>query len=427
MKIADVDIEKVSPMMRQYMEIKKNNPDIIIMFRLGDFYEMFFEDAINVSHELELTLTGKNAGLDERIPMCGIPYHAINVYLEKLVENGHKVGICEQLEDPKEAKGVVKRGLTKIVSKGTIMDDSLLENENNYIGGLIDFEHIYSLSYIDLSTGEVNVTLVNHDISSIVSEIVNIGIKELIMDDKCDCLLITGPNMAGKSTYMRQLAIIVIMAQIGSFVPCKSCSIPIFDKIFTRIGASDDLVSGESTFMVEMKEANYALQNATKNSLILFDELGRGTATYDGMSLAYAILEYIHNNIKAKTLFSTHYHELTDLCKKLKRVKNVHVSALEEDGNITFLHKVVEGAVSKSYGINVAGLAKLPNEVIEKAKEVLETYENKARTKKTEVVQTSFNFENQENEIINEIKNLDIINITPLEALNYLDKLKKKI
>ena len=186
MKIADVDINKVSPMMRQYMEIKQNNPDIIIMFRLGDFYEMFFEDAINVSKELELTLTGKNAGLDERIPMCGIPYHAINMYLEKLVENGHKVGICEQLEDPKEAKGVVKRGLTKIVSRGTIIDESLLETENNYIGALIDFEHIYALSYIDLSTGEVNVTLVNHDISSIISEIVNIGIKELIMNDKCD-------------------------------------------------------------------------------------------------------------------------------------------------------------------------------------------------------------------------------------------------
>ena len=184
MKISDVDINKVSPMMRQYMEIKQNNPDIIIMFRLGDFYEMFFEDAINVSHELELTLTGKNAGLDERIPMCGIPYHAINMYLEKLVGNGHKVGICEQLEDPKEAKGVVKRGLTKIVSKGTIIDENLLETENNYIGALIDFEHIYSLSYIDLSTGEVNVTLVNHDISSIISEIVNIGIKELIMNDK---------------------------------------------------------------------------------------------------------------------------------------------------------------------------------------------------------------------------------------------------
>ena len=251
--------------------------------------------------------------------------------------------------------------------------------------------------------------------------------NDIMMDNKTNILLITGPNMSGKSTFMRTLALTIIMAQMGSFVPCKECKIPIFDKIFTRIGASDDLVSGESTFMVEMKEANYALQNATKNSLILFDELGRGTATYDGMSLAYAILEYIHNNIKAKTLFSTHYHELTDLCKKLKRVKNVHVSALEEDGNITFLHKVVEGAVSKSYGINVAGLAKLPNEVIEKAKEVLETYENKAKTKKTEVVQTSFNFENQENEIINEIKNLDIINITPLEALNYLDKLKKKI
>ena len=842
MKIADVDINKVSPMMRQYMEIKQNNPDIIIMFRLGDFYEMFFEDAINVSKELELTLTGKNAGLDERIPMCGIPYHAINVYLEKLVENGHKVGICEQLEDPKEAKGVVKRGLTKIVSRGTIIDESLLETENNYIGALIDFEHIYALSYIDLSTGEVNVTLVNHDISSIISEIVNIGIKELIMNDKCDIniknllmehykidvsiineykslpdykyvyediediryikaieylinyllklemqdlshlmkanviknndylkmdihtkrnleltetlrlkqrqysllwlmdrtktapgarmlknyienpliredeinkrldivdklikefilksdlrdaldgvydierltgrialgsasardllqlknslknlpiileilkkinyytlfeipcdlydlleksinedapttlkegslikegysieldelksirkngkdfiaqfenderertgiknlkvgynrvfgyyievskgsldlvkdeygyerkqtlagaeryiskvlkekedlilnaeekiikleydmfieirnkvkeyivklqaiahiiseidvlqsfatiaeennyvrptfshnnevniienrhpviekvinnyvkndikfdkntniLLITGPNMAGKSTYMRQFAITVIMAQMGSFVPADEAFLPIFDKIFTRIGASDDLVSGESTFMVEMNEANMAIKKATENSLILFDELGRGTATFDGMALAQSIIEYIHDNIKCKTLFSTHYHELTDLENNLKHLKNIHVSAHLEDGNITFLHKIKEGSIDKSYGIHVARLAGLPDNLIKRADQILNVYENKER-KRDIKIQESLPLDDlvqKESPVEEELKKIDPMNTTPMDALNILYKLKEMV
>ena len=842
MKIADVDINKVSPMMRQYMEIKQNNPDIIIMFRLGDFYEMFFEDAINVSKELELTLTGKNAGLDERIPMCGIPYHAINMYLEKLVENGHKVGICEQLEDPKEAKGVVKRGLTKIVSRGTIIDESLLETENNYIGALIDFEHIYALSYIDLSTGEVNVTLVNHDISSIISEIVNIGIKELIMNDKCDIniknllmehykidvsiineykslpdykyvyediediryikvieylinyllklemqdlshlmkanviknndylkmdihtkrnleltetlrlkqrqysllwlmdrtktapgarmlknyienpliredeinkrldivdklikefilksdlrdaldgvydierltgrialgsasardllqlknslknlpiileilkkinyytlfeipydlydlleksinedapttlkegslikegysieldelksirkngkdfiaqfenderertgiknlkvgynrvfgyyievskgsldlvkdeygyerkqtlagaeryiskvlkekedlilnaeekiikleydmfieirnkvkeyivklqaiahiiseidvlqsfatiaeennyvrptfshnnevniienrhpviekvinnyvkndikfdkntniLLITGPNMAGKSTYMRQFAITVIMAQMGSFVPANEAFLPIFDKIFTRIGASDDLVSGESTFMVEMNEANMAIKKATENSLILFDELGRGTATFDGMALAQSIIEYIHDNIKCKTLFSTHYHELTDLENNLKHLKNIHVSAHLEDGNITFLHKIEEGSIDKSYGIHVARLAGLPDNLIKRADQILNVYENKER-KRDIKIQESLPLDDlvqKESPVEEELKKIDPMNTTPMDALNILYKLKEMV
>ena len=842
MKIADVDINKVSPMMRQYMEIKQNNPDIIIMFRLGDFYEMFFEDAINVSKELELTLTGKNAGLDERIPMCGIPYHAINVYLEKLVENGHKVGICEQLEDPKEAKGVVKRGLTKIVSRGTIIDESLIETENNYIGALIDFEHIYALSYIDLSTGEVNVTLVNHDISSIISEIVNIGIKELIMNDKCDIniknllmehykidvsiineykslpdykyvyediediryikaieylinyllklemqdlshlmkanviknndylkmdihtkrnleltetlrlkqrqysllwlmdrtktapgarmlknyienpliredeinkrldivdklikefilksdlrdaldgvydierltgrialgsasardllqlknslknlpiileilkkinyytlfeipydlydlleksinedapttlkegslikegysieldelksirkngkdfiaqfenderertgiknlkvgynrvfgyyievskgsldlvkdeygyerkqtlagaeryiskvlkekedlilnaeekiikleydmfieirnkvkeyivklqaiahiiseidvlqsfatiaeennyvrptfshnnevniienrhpviekvinnyvkndikfdkntniLLITGPNMAGKSTYMRQFAITVIMAQMGSFVPADEAFLPIFDKIFTRIGASDDLVSGESTFMVEMNEANMAIKKATENSLILFDELGRGTATFDGMALAQSIIEYIHDNIKCKTLFSTHYHELTDLENNLKHLKNIHVSAHLEEGNITFLHKIEEGSIDKSYGIHVARLAGLPDNLIKRADQILNVYENKER-KRDIKIQESLPLDDlvqKESPVEEELKKIDPMNTTPMDALNILYKLKEMV
>ena len=197
------------------------------------------------------------------------------------------------------------------------------------------------------------------------------------MDNNTSILLITGPNMAGKSTYMRQLAITVIMAQIGCFVPANSVKIPIFDAIYTRIGASDDLVSGESTFMVEMMEANNAISSATKNSLILFDELGRGTATFDGMAVAQSIIEYIHDKIGAKTLFSTHYHELTDLENNLKHLKNVHVSATLENGNLTFLHKIKEGSIDKSYGIHVAKLANLPDEVIKRANQILEVYENK--------------------------------------------------
>ena len=276
-------------------------------------------------------------------------------------------------------------------------------------------------------TQEIKIIDGRHPVVEAVSKVDYVP-NDILMDKNCSCLLITGPNMAGKSTYMRQLAIIVIMAQIGSYVPCKSCDIPIFDKIFTRIGASDDLVSGESTFMVEMKEANYAITNATSKSLILLDELGRGTATFDGMSLAYAILEYIHNEIGAKTLFSTHYHELTDLCKKLKKVKNVHVSAKEEDGTVTFLHKVVEGAVSKSYGINVASLAKLPESVIKRAEEILKTYENKNKNKKQEIVQTSFSFVEEKEDInLKKIKDLDLLNMTPIEAMNFLYELKENL
>lgn len=253
--------------------------------------------------------------------------------------------------------------------------------------------------------------------------------NDIIMDANTDILLITGPNMAGKSTYMRQFAMIVIMAQIGSFVPCKKASLPIFDKIFTRIGASDDLVSGESTFMVEMKEANYALQNATENSLILFDELGRGTATYDGMSLAQAIIEYIHDNVKCKTLFSTHYHELVDLASTLIRVKNIHVSAHEENGNLTFLHKIQEGSVDKSYGIHVAKLAKLPSTLIKRANEVLSVYETK--DKKNIFVQEKLNLdihkENDYEDIIDKIKELNPLEISPIDALNFLYNLKKEV
>ena len=219
------------------------------------------------------------------------------------------------------------------------------------------------------------------------------------------------------------------MAQIGCFVPAKSAKIPIFDAIYTRIGASDDLVSGESTFMVEMLEANNAISNATNKSLILFDELGRGTATFDGMALAQAIIEYIHDNIKAKTLFSTHYHELTDLENTLKTLKNVHVSAHEENGNITFLHKIKNGSIDKSYGIHVAKLANLPSVLINRANQILNVYENK-EMKRDIKIQESLPIEElipKESEIEKYVKSINPLEITPLEALNILYKLKEKI
>ncbi len=846
MKRSEVQREKLSPMMQQYMDIKDKYEDSIIFFRLGDFYEMFFEDAIIASRVLELTLTGKQAGLEERVPMCGIPHHAYASYADELIEKGYKVAICEQLEDPKSTKGMVKRDVVQVITKGTRIDENMDSKSNNFIANIYSFDYCYGISFADISTGEVYAMLIEGEKEKAIKEVAKHGFREVIVNDatnreivetlrtnynilvtitkeelddknyeyiykdiedvritstikhllyyiidtkkgdlhhlqKCkviknseylefdnntkrnleltetlrnrerqysllwlldknktamgsrylkynienpltnkeeitrrydmieklstefilrddlikelsnvydlerlagritygnlnakdllqlktslshlprikeiltelkydkkletleelytlldktimedapftlheghlikpgyneeldelkkissgskdfileleqkekertgiknlkvgfnkvfgyyievskgqthlvkeeygydrkqtlancerfttpllkekeniilgaeekiisleyklfmdirevvkryisklqkiakiisevdmlqsfsivsdeyrfvrpnlteektikmlecrhpvveqvmkekyipndiimdkttDILLITGPNMAGKSTYMRQCAITVIMAQIGCFVPCKSCTMPIFDKIFTRIGASDDLVSGESTFMVEMKEANTAISEATEHSLILFDELGRGTATYDGMSLAQAILEYIHDKIKAKTMFSTHYHELTALERDLKHLKNVHVSAVEKDGKITFLHKVRNGAVDKSYGIHVASLAHLPQSLIKRADEILDIYEHK-NIKKETFTQTSL-FELTEsqsepkvNPIEEKIKAINPLEMTPMEALNYLYELKKEV
>ena len=842
MKLCEVDKSKVTPMMQQYIELKEQNPDLILFFRLGDFYEMFFEDAELVSRELELTLTGKNAGLEERIPMCGIPHHAANLYIEKLIEKGYKVGICEQLEDPKAAKGIVKRGIVQIITSGTVIDtENLNEKENNYIGNILDFGHVYGISYADITTGEFYVYLVEHQLAKVTSEIVGLGLKELVvtskvdsklihmlqgqfhltvsvhdtidtypeyekiyanlgdpryietvkhlltyitetqkrslahlqtvtireskkylrmdihtkrnleltetlrlhqrsnsliwlldrtktamgsrrlkhfienplidrveiekrydmidtmlekfiqkedlshnlyevydlerlsgriafgnanardllqlktslavlpvirdllkelhyeeeietlpelydllekaiyenppmtvkegylikegysekldelkelrkggkdfvarfeqeerertgiknlkvgynrvfgyyieiskgqvgfvkdeygyerkqtltnceryispilkekealilnaeeeiieleyqlftgirdqvkeyiprlqqiariisdvdvlqsfatvteenhyirpqltdkhyveirdnrhpvvekvldgefvsndiyLDENTDIELITGPNMAGKSTYMREFAITVIMAQIGCFVPASKAILPVFDAIYTRIGASDDLVSGESTFMVEMKEANYAISQATRHSLILFDELGRGTATYDGMALAQAIIEYIHNHIHAKTLFSTHYHELTSLDQTLPKLKNIHVSAYEEEGNLVFLHKIKEGSVDKSYGIHVAKLANLPDTLIHRANEILNLYETKEK-KTTHIVQEALPLEfvtEEESKVEKRLQEIEPLNMTPMEALTVLFELKE--
>ncbi len=204
--------------------------------------------------------------------------------------------------------------------------------------------------------------------------------NDVKMDPQTEILLITGPNMSGKSTYMRQVALTVVMAQMGCFVPATSATLPIFDQIFTRIGAADDLISGESTFMVEMMEANHALKHATKNSLILFDEIGRGTATYDGMALAQAIIEFVHNRVHAKTLFSTHYHELTALDKTLPRLKNIHVGATEENGELVFLHQIQSGPADKSYGIHVAKLAGMPDELLNRATDILNRLEKRGST-----------------------------------------------
>lgn len=842
MKMNEVDKTKLSPMMLQYIEMKEKNMDVILFFRLGDFYEMFFEDALIASRELELTLTGKSAGLEDRIPMCGIPYHSVNPYIDKLIDKGYKVAICEQIEDPKTAKGVVKREVLQILSKGTMMNSEFLdEKTNNYIGNVIDLKYTYVISYADISTGEFYTTTSIYDSNSLVSLILSLNLKEIVvknnfdnnvlntlknkykvnisifdeeidvseytnifshiedskyiesikhllsylistqkrslnylqkiniintksylkldinarrnleltsslrlkertysllwlldktktamgsrmlknwienplvdkneinkrydivekletefilkeelreylyqvydlerlsgrigygntngrdllqlknslkvlpniksildnlkyektietlddlyellqnsidedapvtikeggiiksgfnleldelkenrssgkdfvikmeseernrtgiknlkvgynkifgyyievsksniglikeeynyirkqtlanceryvtpllkekealilgaeekiinleynlfieiknkvqtyikriqniakviaeidvlqsfatvseennyirpiitdkriveiidnrhpvvekvletpfvpndilMDEKTNILIITGPNMAGKSTYMREFAITVIMAQIGCFVPAKKCTLPIFDQLFTRIGASDDLVSGDSTFMVEMKEANEAITNATNNSLIIFDELGRGTATYDGLSLAQAIIEYIHNNIKCKTLFSTHYHELTKLEDHFENLKNVHVSALEENGNITFLHKIKNGSVDKSYGIHVAKLANLPKSLIKRANEILNDYESNGNIEIKNQISFDLDEKDEENIVLEKLKQINPYEITPIEALNILYELKKDV
>ena len=253
--------------------------------------------------------------------------------------------------------------------------------------------------------------------------------NDVKMNKGRNVLIITGPNMGGKSTYMRQTALILIMAQMGCYVPAKECNMTIFDKVFTRIGASDDILSGQSTFMVEMSEANNALKNATKDSFILFDEIGRGTSTYDGMALAQAMLEYITTVIGAKTMFSTHYHELTSLEDSTEGIKNVHVDVHEEKENVTFLYKIKDGKADRSYGIHVARLAKLPDPVLERAKNLLSSFEQTKKMKMNNQAQmVVMEVIPEELQSVKDIlHDLDPNRLTPLEALQLVAQWKKEV
>ena len=835
-----------TPMMKHYLELKKQHEDAIIFYRLGDFYEMFFEDARTASSELDLVLTGRNAGVEERVPMCGIPHHAAKGYIQRLIQKGYKVAIVEQLEDPALAKGLVKRDVIKIVTPGTIMDEVSDEKTTVYIASLHDFQFGLAVILCEMTTGELRAQLIDKHVMAIQKVLLGNNVREIVIQekfdkkivkmieelqtitvsyhndnalkeeyrhllngieddrvetafgvltnyldetqkrnmahlnavemvyehdflqmdfstkqnleltsslrsnsrsqtlwsflDKCrssmgsrllkkwieyplvdtaminrrldaieylndnfitkdelrehlgfvydlerlsarvaygsanprdilrlvktlehtpqifelfhncsayeefqtidpcrelydmiegaiidnppltlkdggvfvegsneeldqvreigkngknwilelenkerertgvkslkigynrvfgyyievtktnltsikdefgyvrkqtltnaerfvtqelkekedaivhaqersirleaelfnhllnqikvylpklhdlsnalstidalyalaeissengytrpqfhtghsihmkearhpildrmmkttryvsndldmaegnDILMITGPNMGGKSTYMRQTVLLVIMAQIGCFVPAKKAEMPIFDQIFTRIGASDDIMSGQSTFMVEMIEANNALQNATANSLILFDEIGRGTSTYDGMALAQAMIEYIMRNIKAKTLFSTHYHELTEMAEKNASIRNVHVDVHEEDDKVTFLYRVLDGKADKSYGINVARLAHLPTSVLDRAKQILDNLELQPNMVKEVQAPLVIEKENPQHvQIIDQVKQVDVNKMTPMEAMQFLYELKEKL
>ena len=834
---------KYTPMMMQYLKIKDKYPDTLILFRLGDFYELFFDDAKIASRELQLALTGKSAGAEEKVPMCGVPHHAISSYIDKLILKGYKVGIVEQLEEATAGKKIVERDVVQIITPGAFLD--FKDKDNNYLGQVSETDNYYVFSYGDVSTGEIFVENLEKDIDAVIDEITNLNIKEIIvstsfssksierikqrknilisyenndietlehqyilsnvkdlnqrkgivrllsyikqtqkkdldymkvatvlknttsmqidafsrvnlelirtirsdesygtlfwlldetstnmgsrllkkwimkptcdlneilsrqsiivslqenffirddlksclkniydlerliakinfgsasgrdliqlkkslqivpslldniqrlgnesllkykgndesfvelssllenaisedapitvkeggifkkgfnseldelidlsssskawiaslearekertgiktlkvgynrvfgyyievskgavsqipeewgyerkqttinserfisqelkdyetrvltaeetrcsleyalfnkireevnkytlkiqnladlvsyvdvmvslteisvnyhyvkptfnndrriniingrhpviekvmsnkryvpndivMDENTDILVLTGPNMGGKSTYMRQLALIVILAQIGSFVPADKAELMLFDSIYTRIGASDDLVSGQSTFMVEMVETNYALRHASENSLLLFDEIGRGTATFDGMALAQSIIEYIAAKIHAKTLFSTHYHEITRIEDHISSLKNIHVGVKETEEQITFLYKVEDGAMGKSYGINVASLAHLPEELLSRAKVILNELEQTKISIQSDVIQKPVavvpNW-------VKDLEKIDPLSMSPLEALNYLYELKRKM
>ena len=247
--------------------------------------------------------------------------------------------------------------------------------------------------------------------------------------------IITGPNMAGKSTYLRQVSLIVLLAQIGSFVPAKKAKIGIVDRIFTRVGAMDNITLGQSTFLVEMNETANILNNATSQSLILLDEIGRGTSTFDGLAIAWAVTEHIHNQIKAKTLFATHYHELTELASFLPQVKNYNIAVKESKGEVIFLRKIVPGGCDDSYGIEVAKLAGIPKVVLEKAKEILTQLEEgevtvkkipMTKVEKLNLAQKTL-FEKKESEIEKELKRLEVEKLTPIEALNKLAEWKRKL
>ncbi|MBT5337875.1 hypothetical protein HOL46_01295 [Candidatus Falkowbacteria bacterium] len=310
-------------------------------------------------------------------------------------------------------------GVASIIAKLDVLTGfALLANSNNYNQPEIT------------SNGEINIKAGRHSVIEAIQTERYVP-NDLQMDHKKnEFLLLTGPNMSGKSSYLRQSALICLLAQIGSFVPVDSAQLGIVDRIFTRVGASDNITQGVSTFMAEMQEAANILNNATKKSLIILDELGRGTSTYDGVSIAWAIIEHIHDKLGAKTIFATHYHELTDIIEKLERAENYCVAVSEEAGNVVFLHKIVKGATSESYGIEVAKLAGLPDEMISRATDILNGLEKKTEikvSKKAEQSSLPLSISPQEEKVTKALDKIDVNKMTPLEALQKIAELKVKL
>lgn len=363
-------------------------------------------------------------------------------YVRKQTLTNAERFITQELKDKEDA---IVHAQERSIRLEAELFNHLLNQIKVYLPKLHDLSHalatidaLYALAEISSENGytrpqfhtghSIHMKEARHPILDRMMKTTRYVSNDLEMGEDNDILMITGPNMGGKSTYMRQTVLLVIMAQIGCFVPAKKAEMPIFDQIFTRIGANDDIMSGQSTFMVEMIEANNALQNATANSLILFDEIGRGTSTYDGMALAQAMIEYIMRNIKAKTLFSTHYHELTEMAEKNAGIRNVHVDVHEEDDKVTFLYRVLDGKADKSYGINVARLAHLPSSVLERAKQILDNLELQPNMVKEVKPPLVIEKENpQHMQIINQVKQVDVNKMTPMEAMQFLYELKEKM
>ncbi|MFH0854435.1 MAG: DNA mismatch repair protein MutS [bacterium] len=310
-----------------------------------------------------------------------------------------------------EYSKIIQKTASIIAEFDIFLNFAQIARENNYVK-----PYISDSAKIDIKEGR-------HPVIEHNSEVDFVANDSCLDNEKRRFIVLTGPNMAGKSVYLRQNALICLMAQIGSYVPAKEANLCVLDRIFTRVGASDNIAKGQSTFMVEMQEAARIIHNATQKSLIIFDELGRGTSTYDGVSIAWAVIEHIHNKIKAKTVFATHYHELAELANNLDGVQNFRMAVLENEDGVVFLHKIIKGGIDKSYGIEVAKLAGMPQELINRAKEILNKLEN------------GHNFDNKtyhtqeplikiESEAERIIRDLNLNNMTPMEALNFLKKMQ---
>ena len=379
---------------------------------MGYYIEVSKANISKVPTEYKRKQTLKNSERFITDELKDVEYRILSAK-EKLVEREKEI-YAKIIEEMHDYSTLIRDTARKIATIDVFLNLARIAVERDYTRPIVD-----ESMDIEISEGR----------HPVVEQYTDFVPNDTHMDSKARFIILTGPNMAGKSTYMRQVALITIMAQMGSFVPANYAKLGLVDRIYTRVGASDDITRGRSTFMVEMIEVANILNTGTERSLILLDEIGRGTSTYDGLAIAWSVTEHIHNKIKARTIFATHYHHLIDLENVLEHVRNYHISVKETAEGIVFIRKVLPGGMSKSYGIEVARLAGLPKEVVERAKEVLNLIEkeNAIEVRRSRKVVQATLFPTNEDELISEIRKLDIMNMTPLEALNKLHELKKKI